>query len=102
MWLGGTFNCRSPSSICCGRGPSGSSPGPPPIRRSVPARSSVNSSTTLHYPPGIGNYRTYGFGFDASWELDIFGGNRREEQAADATVGAAIEDRRAILPQLVE
>jgi NodT family efflux transporter outer membrane factor (OMF) lipoprotein len=60
----------------------------------------ANSSTTLQYPPGIGAYRTYAFGFDASWELDIFGGTRRAEQAADASVEAAIEDRRAILVTL--
>jgi NodT family efflux transporter outer membrane factor (OMF) lipoprotein len=60
----------------------------------------ANSSTTLQYPPGIGNYRTYAFGFDASWELDVFGGTRREEEAAVADVQASIENRRAILVTL--
>ncbi len=60
-----------------------------------------NSSTTLTWPPGNGQYRTYSFGFDASWELDIFGGTRRAEEAADDTVQAAIEDRRAILVTLL-
>jgi NodT family efflux transporter outer membrane factor (OMF) lipoprotein len=59
------------------------------------------SSTTLQWPPGNGDYRTYAFGFDASWELDIFGGTKRAEQAADAGVGASIEDRRAILVTLL-
>lgn len=61
----------------------------------------ANSSTTLQDPPGIGGYRTYAFGLDASWELDIFGGTRRSEEAAEANIGAAIEDRRAILVALL-
>jgi multidrug efflux system outer membrane protein len=32
----------------------------------------------------------YDAGFDASWELDIFGGTRRSTEAADARVGSAI------------
>lgn len=59
------------------------------------------SSTTLQWPPGNGDYRTYAFGFDASWELDFFGGTKRGEQAADAGIGASIEDRRAILVTLL-
>jgi NodT family efflux transporter outer membrane factor (OMF) lipoprotein len=61
----------------------------------------ANSSTTLQYPPGNGEYRTYALGFDASWELDVFGGIKREEEAADADVQATIEDRRAILVSLL-
>ena len=33
----------------------------------------------------------YEMGFDASWEIDIFGGLRREVEAADAEFGASIE-----------
>jgi outer membrane protein, multidrug efflux system len=40
-------------------------------------------------------------GFDASWELDIFGGVRRSIEAANATVQAAIEDRRDVLVSLL-
>ncbi len=60
-----------------------------------------NSSTSLTWPPGVGQYRTYSFGFNASWELDIFGGTRRAEEAADDTIEAMIEDRRAILVTLL-
>jgi NodT family efflux transporter outer membrane factor (OMF) lipoprotein len=60
-----------------------------------------NSSTTLQYPPGIGAYRTYELGFDASYELDVFGGRRRAEEAADAQVAASIDDRRSILVSLL-
>lgn len=32
---------------------------------------------------------TYNANFDASWEIDIFGGNRRADQAADARIGVS-------------
>ncbi len=32
-------------------------------------------------------------GFDASWEIDVFGGTRRRVEAANANLAAAIEDR---------
>ncbi len=34
----------------------------------------------------------YDAGFDASWEIDIFGGNRRALEAADARLGSATSD----------
>ncbi len=40
-------------------------------------------------------------GFDASWEVDIFGGTRRGVEAADASIQAAIEDRRDVLVSLL-
>ncbi len=40
-------------------------------------------------------------GFDASWELDIFGGNRREVEAADADLQAVIESERHVMVSLV-
>jgi NodT family efflux transporter outer membrane factor (OMF) lipoprotein len=40
-------------------------------------------------------------GFDASWEIDIFGGIRRSVEAADATVDAFVEDRRNTLVTLL-
>jgi NodT family efflux transporter outer membrane factor (OMF) lipoprotein len=40
-------------------------------------------------------------GFDASWELDVFGGVRRRVEAADATVQASVEDRRDSLVTLL-
>lgn len=60
-----------------------------------------NSSTTLQYPPGNGQYRTYAAGFDATWELDIFGGTKRAKEAADDDVDATIEQRRATLVSLL-
>jgi len=40
-------------------------------------------------------------GFDASWELDIFGGVRRSVEAAMADIGAAEENRRDVLVSLL-
>jgi multidrug efflux system outer membrane protein len=39
--------------------------------------------------------------FDASWELDIFGGVRRTIEAADADLQAAVESRRDVLVTLM-
>ena len=43
----------------------------------------------------------YQAGFDASWELDIFGGTRREAEAARADAAAAEEARQDVLVTLV-
>ncbi len=40
-------------------------------------------------------------GFDASWELDVFGGNRRGVEAADADLEAIIEAERQVMVSLV-
>lgn len=39
----------------------------------------------------------YDAGFDASWEIDIFGGNRRALEAADARLGGASADYNAVI-----
>ena len=43
----------------------------------------------------------YQTGFDANWEIDVFGGVRRSVEAADATVEATVEDRRDVLVTLL-
>jgi NodT family efflux transporter outer membrane factor (OMF) lipoprotein len=40
-------------------------------------------------------------GFDASWEIDVFGGVRRSVEAADAIFQASVEDRRNTLVTLL-
>jgi outer membrane protein, multidrug efflux system len=40
-------------------------------------------------------------GFDANWEVDIFGGTRRNIEAVGADLQAAVEDRRDVLVTLV-
>ncbi len=42
----------------------------------------------------------YQVGFDAGWELDIFGGTRRGVEAAEADLRLAVEDRRDVLVTL--
>jgi NodT family efflux transporter outer membrane factor (OMF) lipoprotein len=39
-------------------------------------------------------------GLDASWEADLFGGIRRDVEAADADLQAAVEDRRDVMVAL--
>jgi len=40
-------------------------------------------------------------GFDANWEIDVFGGIRRSIEAADRTVEAAMDDRNAFVVSLL-
>ncbi len=40
-------------------------------------------------------------GFDALWEMDVFGGVRRSVEAAKASLDAAVEDRRDVLVTLL-
>src|SRR5438105_8376031 len=43
----------------------------------------------------------YQAGFDASWEINVFGSVRRSEQPADATIEANVENRRDVLVTLL-
>jgi outer membrane protein, multidrug efflux system len=54
-------------------------------------------------PQGGGNLEQDLFktGFDASWEIDVFGGVRRGVEAADATLAASVESRRDVLVTLL-
>lgn len=58
-------------------------------------------NTPFGFGPGDGNfdesYDNYQVGFDASWELDVFGRIRRAVEAADAEIQVAAEDRRDVL-----
>jgi multidrug efflux system outer membrane protein len=42
--------------------------------------------------PGVGS-NLWQAGFDASWEIDVFGGKRRGVESADAALQAAVADR---------
>jgi outer membrane protein, multidrug efflux system len=44
---------------------------------------------------------TYQAGFDASWEIDVFGGERRALQEANATLQSLQDDRRNVLVSLL-
>lgn len=43
----------------------------------------------------------YETGFDASWEIDLFGGKRRAVEAANAEIDAAVENQRDVLITLL-
>ncbi len=58
------------------------------------SRRSDNSSSSG------GNQDLFQLGFDAGWELDIFGGVRRATEAADARLAASREDLRDVLVSL--
>ena len=52
--------------------------------------------------PGIDlDQNLYKSGFDASWEIDVFGGTRRSIEAADANIEASMESRRDTLVTLL-
>lgn len=47
-------------------------------------------------PTASRDQNLFQFGFDASWELDIFGGNRRAVEAAEADIAATEENLRDV------
>jgi multidrug efflux system outer membrane protein len=61
------------------------------------ARSSKNGLASTRAGQWLNLFQA---GFDANWEVDVFGGNRRAVEAAEANVGAALEDRNAVLVSL--
>lgn len=71
---------------------------------SVDARGGYNrnrGSTNTGSPFSLGEQSLYSAGIDASWEIDVFGGVRREVEAADADLAAAEEARSDALVTLL-
>lgn len=62
---------------------------------STHSRRSENSSSSSDETQNL-----FQLGFDAAWELDLFGGVRRAVEAADASLAASHEDWRAVLVTL--
>jgi len=63
---------------------------------------SVSSSTTVGTSnTAIGIYDQFQAGFDASWEMDLFGANRRSVEAATRGVEASEDDLQTTLLTLV-
>jgi outer membrane protein, multidrug efflux system len=63
----------------------------------------ASQSVTGGRPTGISTgpfTELFQVGLDASWEMDIFGGTRRNVEAAGADLKAAVEDRRDVLVTL--
>lgn len=70
-----------------------------------PVLNAVSSYRRSHSPQSAAandgiTSNQYQAGFDAAWELDIFGGVRRSVEAADADLQAAVEGRRDVLVTL--
>ena len=59
------------------------------------------SQNALAFPVRLIDTDTYQAGFDASWEIDVFGGKRRALEAFNADVQAIEEDRRNVLVSLI-
>lgn len=77
----------------------------------VNASGSYAQVQTSHHEPVLGsipipgnvpfNDNVYQAGFDASWEIDVFGGTRRKAEGARAQVQAAEFDQRSAMVTLV-
>jgi len=74
-----------------------------PLWPQLEAAGSYTREHTSKNAPATGGrtFNLYQAGFDAGWEVDVFGGNRRAVEAADATVVAAEDDRNAVLVSLM-
>jgi multidrug efflux system outer membrane protein len=78
---------------------------------SANASGSDSRQQASHHQPVLGSVplpntvafdnQVYQAGVDASWEIDVFGGRRREVESAKAEVGASDNDRRATLMVLL-
>jgi multidrug efflux system outer membrane protein len=78
---------------------------------SVDAAGADSRQQASHHEPVFGSLpvppstpfdnQVYQAGVDASWEIDVFGGRRRETESALAEVGASEFDRRATLMVLL-
>jgi NodT family efflux transporter outer membrane factor (OMF) lipoprotein len=64
-----------------------------------PALTTSGSATRAHRDSQTRNL--FALGFDAGWELDIFGGARRSREAARADLAAGREDLRDVLVSLL-
>ena len=67
------------------------------------ATESRRETQTIDWPPPspkYGEYPYYALGFDASWEVDLFGRVRRQKESAQAAAAAAVESRHGILVSL--
>lgn len=60
-------------------------------------RARTGATSTSSSGSGNSTYSTYQAGFDASWELDLFGENRRSVEAASYAVDASEENLRAVI-----
>ena len=67
----------------------------------IDATGSARSSRSSEETGGGGERKLYAAGFDATWELDLFGGKQRALDAAEAGLQASEEDLRDVLVSLL-
>jgi NodT family efflux transporter outer membrane factor (OMF) lipoprotein len=67
----------------------------------IDATGSARSSRSSEEMGGGGERKLYAAGFDAAWELDLFGGKQRTIEAAEAELQASEEDLRDVLVSLL-
>lgn len=72
----------------------------PTVDTSTFATRNRRSRNSLNFPVEQLDTDLYDAEFDASWELDLFGGKERSAEAALADVQAAVENRRDVLVSL--
>lgn len=60
----------------------------------------THSRKSDNVPSGGTRQDLFQLNFDASWEVDFFGGKRRQQEAAEATLAATVEDYRDVLVSL--
>jgi NodT family efflux transporter outer membrane factor (OMF) lipoprotein len=74
----------------------------PPASAGLPQLGANAAYARTHNSPlRPGDRNVFEAGFDASWEIDVFGGVRRDKEAALADVQAAEEGRREVLVTLL-
>ncbi|WP_286771418.1 TolC family protein, partial [Sphingomonas sp. 66-10] len=65
-------------------------------------RLSENGQLPVGKVPGLGrNLAIYDVGFDASWEIDLWGGTQRAIESSEARAEAAEEARRGVILQVI-
>lgn len=70
----------------------------------IGSSASYTRQRTSDNAPSVAAGRTFDLfqaGFDANWEIDVFGGIRREVESAEASLEAAVADRDAVLISLL-
>ena len=67
----------------------------------IDASGSANSSRSSEETGSGSERELYAAGFDAAWELDVFGGKKRAVEAAGAELQASEEDLRDVLVSLL-
>lgn len=63
--------------------------------------SSTGASSTAWSDGSVGSYTLFQAGFDASWELDLFGANKRAVEAASYGIDVSQENLRSTLLTLI-